>query len=160
MMEHDTLAKRCERTGAVHHGVNMAERDRLVCRQTIVIEIPFRRIFKVIAGRDADWQILEVERERLSRETGAVAVQRHVLIGDAEVVDVIGLHLCASVGQSDLWRGTNAKTPYPCPNLAHIRHLMPEGKTPQLRPVFSRHGPACRGQWSCAGPSLQTGPKP
>ena len=55
---------RYERTKAVHHVANLVVRDRVVCRRTAVIEIPFRRIFKANDGRDADWQLLKVERER------------------------------------------------------------------------------------------------
>ena len=78
-------AKRRERTETVHRVVG---RDRLVYRLTLVVDIPLRVIFKASAGRDADWRLLVVERERLAREAEAVAVQSHVLIG----VDVVGLY--------------------------------------------------------------------
>ena len=63
-----------------------------------MVEIPFRRIFNARAGRDADWQLLEVKKEGLARGDGAVAVQSHALVGDAAVVDVIELHLWRSIG--------------------------------------------------------------
>ena len=93
----DHSAKRCERTKAVHHAANMVVRDRVVCRRTAVVEIPFRRIFKANNERDADWQLLEVERKRLARAARTVAIQSHALISDVGVVDVIGLHLWTSV---------------------------------------------------------------
>lgn len=81
----------------VHHVANLSARDRVVCKRTAVIEAPFQRILEANDERDADWQLLEVERERLAGVARTVAVQSY---GNAGV----GGDRTASVDECSGWR--------------------------------------------------------